>query len=227
MALAILSSVPVITFGVAQVATSGNAWASTATSCTGTGPGQPITFGGPGISDLGAAQVSKKTTSTTGAGTIMCTGKKTGAGTVSASTIKTKSKETCAEDSNPPSPCPATDYVVDSISQFISGASTLWKDAKTESFAIGSSDFIVTLSSSGTASCPSPEQGFTLTGTLTTAPGKFEGKSVTITACLGADSGPHTTGSFGADAVSEFEGNTSILIQTANLDPANSTIAIA
>ena len=56
MAGVVLCSVPVLSFGVAQIATTGTAGAAGNTTCTGTSStGQLITFAPPGISDLGNA----------------------------------------------------------------------------------------------------------------------------------------------------------------------------
>jgi hypothetical protein len=227
LTLIILGSVPVLSFGVAQVVTSGTAGAAT-TVCTGVAPGQTITFASPGISQLGTAQVSKKSKTAVSSGTISCVKKtKTKSGTVPAGTITTKatSADLCQNDSNPPSPCPTGDYVYDSSTEFVSGASTLWKDIKTETWTIGTTTYTDALSASAEATtCASNEAGFNLTGKLT-APAADAGKAATIVACLLGDTGPNTTGNFLADITSEVEGTgPTIVIATATLDPSDSTI---
>ena len=59
MAVIASGAVPVITVGIAQVATSGNAFAKgKATTCTGA-PGT-VTFAPPGLSDLGTASAERE-----------------------------------------------------------------------------------------------------------------------------------------------------------------------
>jgi hypothetical protein len=229
MALAILSSVPVITFGVAQVATSGQAFAVTSTTCTGTGSGQVISFAAPGLSAKGAASSSSKSKVTAGSGTISCTGGVTGSGTVAKTKIKTKSTETCASDSNPPKTCTGhpTYFVYDSALQFAENSGDLAGDIKSESWTIATTTYTATFSSSALASsCASNEAGFTLTGSLT-APAGDAGQSVTVTACLLGDTGTKTTDNTAADINTELGGGkkgNKIVIVTSTLDPSDSTI---
>ncbi len=232
MALAILGSVPVIGAGIVQVASTTIAAAAT-TSCTGTNvEPQVVTFSGSGpqagLSDLGYASTSKKAKTKAGAGSISCLVKgKPKTGTLDAITIKTKSTTTCTSDATPPTPCPAGDYVQGSVAGFSSDASTLYKDIPSESWNVGATDYTAVFTSSATATtCTSPEQGFNLDGHLT-APAADSGKAVAIVACLGTDTGPNTTGSFGNDVISEAGGNTTIYIVTATLDPADSTLSFA
>jgi hypothetical protein len=65
--------------------------------------------------------------------------------------------------------------------------------------------------------CPG-EVGFTIPGQVK---GAFGTKSATITACLGQDTGPGTTNSFGVDLFSP-----SASVVTANIDPANSSATL-
>jgi hypothetical protein len=229
MAVVALSAVPVISIGVTQVAMTGGASAAKVKTTTCTGGAQTVTFAAPGISNTGTAQASKKSTDTTSAApSISCTGKITGTGTTAASNIKSKSTVTCANDTGTkPTPCPTGDYVIDSASQFASGASTLYKDVKTASWTIGSTTYVTSNTGSAQAtSCPSTETGFVLTGKLT-APASQNGKASTITVCLNGDTGPNTTGNFYSDIVSEAFGNTSIVIATATFDPSTSSIVFA
>ncbi len=229
MALAILSSVPVITVGVAQVATSGQAFAQTTTTCTGTGNGQVITFAAPGLSAKGTASSSSKSKVSAGSGTISCTGGVSGSGTVAKTKIKTKSTTTCSSDSNPPSGCTGhpTYFVYDSALQFAENSGDLAADIKSESWTIGGTTFTSTFSSSALAStCASNEAGFTLTGSLT-APAGDAGESVTVTACLLGDTGTKVTHNTAADIETELGGTkkgNKIVIATSTLDPSDSTI---
>ena len=225
MAIVAVGALPILSVGVAQVATSTNAFAAgTTTTCMG-GSGQTVTFAAPGISIQGTAQVSKKSKSSTSSSTGgTCTGKHPGTGTVAGGSIKTVSKVTCATDSNPPSPCPTGDFVYDSASQFVGGASTLVKGVPTTSFTIGSTSYVAANtapaqagSGSGPGNCPAGETGFVLTGALT-APAAQKGAATTITACLSTDSGPGTSGNFFNDVVAELGGNTTMVIQTATID---------
>jgi hypothetical protein len=234
MAIVAVSAVPVLSFGVAQVATSTNAFAAGGkTTCSG-GTSQTVTFAAPGISNQGTASASKKSTSTTSASSGgTCTGKHAGTGTVASGSIKTKTTVTCASDTNPPSPCPSGDFVYDSASQFIGGASTLYKAVKTTSFTVGSMSYVAANTASaqagtgtGPGNCPSSEPGFVLTGHLT-APASQSGKATTVTACLSTDTGPNTTGSFVNDITSEVLGNTTIVITSASIDSATSSIEFA
>jgi hypothetical protein len=235
MTVAILGSIPVIGVGVAQIATTGIAGAKAAETCSGTGTGQVVTFASPGLSNQGTASPSAASKSKTGGGTVSCKGLVKGTGTVTKNKIKSVSTTQCSTDSNPPSPCPTSptdDFVYDSSAQFMSGSSTLYKDIKNQSWKVGATTFAVaafTASSSiepgGT--CGGSEAGFLLSGPLTTGPSSLHGKTVTINACLGTDTGPGTSGSFLADFLAEQGGNTSIIITTATLDPATTTIKIA
>jgi hypothetical protein len=234
MAVVALSAVPVFTAGVAEVATTGNAFAAGLTTCS--GGSQSVTFAAPGISNQGNAQVSKTSVANTSASpTLTCTGKKPGSGTVAASTIKSKSKLLCSADTNPPPACTGnpTFFVYDSSSQFVSGANTLWKSVKTTSWTDGSTTYITANKSSlqaasgtGVGKCPSTEAGFVLKGTLT-APASQSGKATTITACLNTDTGTNTTGSFLNDVTSEVLGNTTIVITSSGFDGTASSIQFA
>ncbi len=199
------------------------------------GGSQTVTFAAPGISNQGTASVSAKSTSTTSAApSITCTGKHAGTGTVASSKIKTKSTVTCASDSNPPSPCPSTDFVYDSAIQFAGGASTLYKAAKTTTWTVGSTTYVAANTSSaqagsgtGVGNCPSTEAGFELIGHLT-APAAQSGKATHITACLNTDTGSGgTTGNFKNDITAEVLGNTSMLITSSGFDGAASSIEFA
>jgi hypothetical protein len=225
MAVVALSAVPVISVGAVSVATSGNAFAAgKSTTCTG-GPGS-VKFAAPGLSDLGTASVSAKSKAKTTAGPITCTGGKKGNGTLAVSKITSTSTTTCASDSTPPSPCPSGDFVYDSAGQFASGSGTLFQSVPTTSWTIGTTTYTASNTGSASATCPTGEVGFVLTGHLT-APASLSGKATTITACLNGDTGTGTSGSFQADLFGELGGNTVTIIKTALFDPAASSIVFA
>ena len=135
MAVVALSSVPVISFGIAQAATSGSAFAA-AKSTTCSGGSQTVTFAAPGLSTQGSAQKSAKSTSTTSAESDTCTGAKPGPGTVAGNNITTTSTTKCSKAPNPPAACTGNPkfWVYDSAVQFASGASTLYKAVPTTTF---------------------------------------------------------------------------------------------
>jgi hypothetical protein len=234
MSVITLSSVPVLSFGVAQLATSGNAFAAGLTTCS--GGTQTVTFAQPGISNQGSAQASKKSTSTTSASpSLTCTGKHAGSGTVAGSVIKTKSTLTCSADTNAPAACTGNPsfFVYDSATQFVGGSSKLFKAVKTTTWTVGSTTYVAANtasktagSGSGVGNCPSTEAGFELTGHLT-APASQSGKATTITACLNTDTGTATTGNFRNDITSEVLGNKTITVFSAAFDGAASSIQFA
>jgi hypothetical protein len=237
MAGVVLCSVPVLSFGVAQIATSGTAGAAASTTCTGT-PGaaaQGVTFAAPGLSNQGAASVSAKSTAKVSSGAITCTGGKPGTGTVLASKVKSTSTEMCTGSTappNPPSPCPAGEFVYDSVSQFLNGGATLNKSAKTTKWTdkgttyVASNTSACSTTTSGCGTCPTGEGGFVLQGHLT-MPASLSGKSTVVTACFEGDAGPNTTGTFVNDVASEAGGNTSIVITSGTFDPVSSSIVFA
>jgi hypothetical protein len=249
MAGVVLCSVPVLSFGVAEVATTGTAFAGPTTLCTGTGSGQVVTFTAPGISNQGIAQASAKSTTKTGAGTLSCkSGSKVKSGSVSPSTIKSKSTETCAGDTNPNGPPAAcagnpTWFVIDDVSGFAAAAGDLKKDLKSVSFKVGTTSYVADTTGSSAATacgtmggsepvctnpptpgyCPDTEVGFFITGHLSTS----TTKSTEITACLNTDTntgGSAPPGNFLQDLTAIAGGNLSITVQTATEDPATSTI---
>jgi hypothetical protein len=194
-----------------------------------------VTFAAPGLSDLGAASISAKSTTTTGASALSCvTGTKPPkAGSLLASKIVSTSTTLCQNDTTPPSPCPSGEFVYDSVAQLAASQGTLFKSDKKTSWKVGSTTYTTKNTGSpaagtgtGPGNCPSGEVGFVLTGKLT-APATQVGKSTEITACLNTDTGPGTSGSFATDVVAEAGGNTAITIVTATLDAANSTIQFA
>jgi hypothetical protein len=239
MAVVALSAVPVLTAGVAQVATSGNSFAAGGTT-TCSGGTQTVTFAAPGISNQGAAQASKTSVSNTSASpSLTCTGKFAGSGTVAASTIKTKSTLLCSADTNtngPPAACTGNPgfFVYDSASQFTTGAPKLFKAVKTTTWTVGSTTYVAANTSSaqaatgtGKGKCPSTEAGFVLTGHLT-APASQSGKATTITACLNTDAGTNTSGTFLNDIAAEtFGNNTTIVITSSGFDGTASSIVFA
>ncbi len=179
--------------------------------------------------------MSAKSTTKTGSGKLSCvTGSKPAkSGTLLAGKITSTSTLMCQNDTNPPPSCPTGEFVYGSISQLLAGQGTLQQSDKKTSWTIGSTTYVAKNTANPTAgtgtgpgNCPSNEVGFVLTGKLT-APASQAGKSTEVTACLLGDTGPNTTGNFLNDVTTAAGGNTSIVIQTASLDPATSTIEFA
>jgi hypothetical protein len=227
MSIVALSSVPVLSFGIAQVATSGNAFAAGKTT-TCSGGAQTVTFAAPGLSTSGSAQKSKNSTAnTSAASSTTCTGAKPGSGTVAGNSITTTSTTKCSKASNPPAGCTGNPkfWVYDSAAQFATGASTLYKAVPTTTFTDNGTTYkIANTKSAQATTCPGTEVGFKLTGTLT-APASQKGKATTITACLNTDTGTDTTGNFKNDVTTEvLNGDPSMVITSASFDPASSSI---
>jgi hypothetical protein len=116
--------------------------------------------------------------------------------------------------------------VYDTVALFVGSFGTLYNEDKTISWKIGSTTYTAqnTASSlagtgSGPGNCGS-EVGFVLAGHLATS----KTATTEITACFKTDTGPGTTGSFAADLATESGGNTSMVIATATLDGATSSI---
>jgi len=107
---------------------------------------------------------------------------------------------------------------------FIAAGGSLKKDLKTIAFTInGGGD---NWKSKGSAevvgapcgTTPVSEVGFQLSGQVT---GQYATKTATILACLGTDTGPGTSGSFGTDF-----GASGLTVLTAGLDPATSNATL-
>jgi hypothetical protein len=234
MAAVVVSSLPVLSFGVAQVATTGTAGAAGSTTCSGT-PGttaEKVTYAPPGISQQGAASISAVSKAHVTSAAITCTGGHPGTGTVAKAVVKTTSTLMCQNDTNPPSPCPSGEFVYDSLGQFASGASTLFKSVPKVTWTIKGVTYVAknTASSAagtgtGPGNCSATEVGFVLTGNLT-SPASLAGHSTEITSCLNGDTGTNTTGNTKADLTAEAT-NTTIVVTSSTFDPATSSILFA
>jgi hypothetical protein len=233
----VVISVPVLSFGVAQIATTGSALAAGGpVTCTGTSAGQVLTYAAPGLSDLGFAQQSDKWKDTAGSAALKCTGNgKHGAGTFYAFKVNATSTTTCASDPNPPQPCPSGDYVYNSVNQYLN-PDTLWKAVPVFVIRIppvpcgdcplplhiDNDASSIASTGSGPGDCPSTELGVVFDGHLSTSPSR----STEITSCYSTDTGPGTSGNYAADFNSELAGNQSIVIQSVTLDGAASSVQI-
>jgi hypothetical protein len=235
MAAIVVISVPVLSFGVAQVATTGNAWASGNTTCTGTA--RVLTFAPPGLSDLGNASAGAKSNDKASSAPLTCTsGTTTSKATFEGFQLALKSTTTCSDDSNPPASCAGKpgDYVYGSAGQYASDADTLYQGAKTVDIwfsphhhpptcyecPVDNTASLVAGTGTGPENCPSTETGFVLTGHLATS----NSEATEITTCLNTDTGTGTSGNFLSDLEAELGGNTGIVVATAT---ATTSVAIS
>jgi hypothetical protein len=200
-----------------------------------------VTFAPPGISKNGSLS-GIKTSSTTATGNSYNCG---GAGMATSPDVNIMSKATAFCDkkvvgqqdnkgANPTSNplCTAQTsktWVYDTASGFASGGTTTLQKAIKKTFlTLGAEVYLLKTTTVAAiapgGSCGS-EVGFLINGQVK-KPKQDKAQTSTVKACLGADTGPGTTGSFAADLISELGGNTGITIATATVDPATSTLHI-
>jgi hypothetical protein len=200
--------------------------------------GGTVTFASPGLSYDGTNSTTlKKTTTTASASLSGCTSPYGTTGNInggSPENITSKSSK-CTAQATPYPGCPAPvkhapkEYNYDSVAAFQStGGSVLAKALKKLSFTIGGTTFdektTVAVEDNPGGACGS-EVGFTIQGTVK-KPKNDKNQTVTANVCLGNDTGsPSDSGNFFLDAASASGGNTAILIATASIDPATSTIS--
>ncbi len=245
MAGVVLCSVPILSFGVAQIVSTGTAGAATTTTCN--GGAQKVTFATPGLSYTGSAEVAQVSTAKTSLNkALKCTGKHKGTGTVAKDKIKTTATTQCS-GVVPPPPAPSgctgnpNDWVYDTVGGLATGAGMLWQEVPTTKWTIGATTYTAANTSSAAAGnytsgpvtqpglCPGAgepngtELGFVLDGTLT-APAADAGQTTEITVCFLGDSGPGTSNNFTNDVVAAAGGNTAITIASASFDQATSSI---
>jgi hypothetical protein len=189
------------------------------------GFGGTVTFGTP-ISANGVATTSKTANPTTvSGGPFTCTGgtaPNTGGGTNGSSFSNLSiagGKNTKLSKSDPRyNKATGTKYVAGTQAEFTASGGTLKKTLKSISFTIaGSPELFKTKGTAEDVGAPcTGEVGFTITGQVKAPP--YADKTATITACLGHDTGPGTTNSFGVDLFSP-----TATIVTAQIDTAIST----
>ena len=183
-----------------------------------------VTFAPPGLDYAGYATANKTSSTTTSTGTLAgggCTG------SVPALSIASKNGK-CVKDPHPPTPaCTKTlKYYYGSVGGFAStGASSILKTLKAFHFTINSVAYVGKATSSKSSSTCPGEVGFTVGGTLKT--GGYTHFS--LNACLGTDTGNNLASggaSFSIDLGDASAGGPD-QIQTANIDPATSTLGIS
>lgn len=173
-----------------------------------------VTFGSVGLSTNGATTPLKKggnNTTVTG-GTFGCAGGLSG--TTPTLTIPNGKNTKISKGV----------YSTGTWAAFISAGGSLKKDLKTIAFTINGGTN--TFKSKGSlevvgAPCgtsPVSEVGFQISGQVV---GTYDTKTATVLACLGTDTGPGTSGSFGTDF-----GASGLTVQTSGLDVATSTATL-
>ena len=107
---------------------------------------------------------------------------------------------------------------------FISAGGSLKKDLKTIAFTIGGgtnnwkSKGSAEIVGAPCGTSPVSEVGFQISGQVK---GQYDTKTATILACLGTDTGPNTSGSFGTDF-----GASGLTVLTSGLDPVTSNATL-
>jgi hypothetical protein len=196
-----------------------------------------VTFASPGISNYGSASASKVSVTTTSpityAGANCGTGGSGPANNISSKSTLKCNKKVPGQDVNGATrpDCVPHDYVYDSAGQFESaGVATIQKALKKLSFTVNGITFAAKTKSAGVSQSGqcSGEIGFVISGTVKAKP--FTYSSFTLVACLGADSGPGTTGSFFSDILTAISGPTPpVTITSATIDGSagESTLSIS
>ncbi len=195
--------------------------------------GGTINFASPGISTNGAvAPVGIKTSSTTTSAISFspCTTLNGhSSGSVAPLTITSKDTK-CAKTANTPVPgCMKGQDYYDTAGQFAgTGPAAIQKALKKLTLVV---DGLVFAGKTGSSALVTPggacgsEGGFQLNGTVKSKPYTYATDS--FLACLGTDTGTNTTGNAVADITAAALGNSTIVVQTANLDTSNSVLHIS
>jgi hypothetical protein len=188
----------------------------------GSGGGGVVTFGTP-ITAAGVPTASKTGVATTISGGNFNCGTGTNNASDAGSTIAggknaknaSYNKKTCASSSSP-SVCDK--YVTGTQAEFEAAGGSLKKGLRIINFTVNG-NAVVFQAKSATEDVGGPcgsDVGFTINGQVKN--GTYAFKTAVVTACLGSDTGPGTTGSFGVDLFSP-----SAKIITAQIDPAFSS----
>jgi hypothetical protein len=191
-----------------------------------------VTFATP-ISAAGELTTSSKSGPTVvGSSSFTCTGGTApntgGAGTDGAGlsikggkNAKNPSYSKSACKANPGNTTDCDKYVTGSQAEFTAAGGSLAKSVKTIPFTIGGqpATFKAKGSSEDVGGPCGGDVGFTITGQVKGAYG--DKTTAQIVACLGADTGPGTTGSFGVDLFSP-----TATVVTATIDPAVSNATL-
>ncbi len=195
-----------------------------AVNCTVSGS---ATFPAPGLSASGSISATSKTSVTTASASFG------GCGGSSALSVNISSKNTkCKGANNPQAPCAVKKtYLYDTESGFATtGTTSIQKALKKITLHVGGRTYQTKTSAASSTGCTAPppgpggvqqETGFKIVGTVK-SPKQDKGQTVTLIACLGADTGPGTTGSFTSDLLLGTG-----TIASATIDGATSTLSIS
>jgi hypothetical protein len=195
-----------------------------------------VTFATP-ISAAGTLTTSSKSNPTTvSGGTFTCSGgiapntggtgsDGSGLSIKGGKNAKNASYSKAACKANPSNTTDCDKYVTGSQNEFAGSGATLAKSLKTIPFTINGAPATFKAKSAneeiggvqGPGGCPG-EVGFQILGSVK---GGFGTKTAQVTACLGQDTGPGTTNSFGVDLFSP-----TAHVVTANIDPVTSNATL-
>jgi hypothetical protein len=180
-----------------------------------------VLFAPPGLSKNGTFSTTAKTSQVHTSGTNFgggCTG------SIPTQTITSKSTK-CKAAGNPNAGCAGKGYNYDNESTFASPATiaTITKSLKKLSFTLDGVSYQSKTTGASELVCTNGDVGFKISGTIK-KPKQDKGQASVATVCLGADSGPGTTGNFFADL-----GSGTGTIATAAIDPSTggSTVTIS
>ncbi len=210
-------AMPLGAVAVTGITTAGVAGAATTCSVAGT-----VTFAAPGISHNGAAGPSKTSTTTTSGTTFGggCTG---GSPAMNITSKSTKcDKHTAGLPSSNPA-CTPGNYGYGSWANFASGGTAaIQKSLKKLSFTLNGTAFKTKTTGASVIGCPGSEAGFKLVGTVS-SPKADKGQTSTLSACLGVITGTglNPGDNFGMAALDQIG-----TVQTAQIDPATSTVTV-
>jgi hypothetical protein len=193
-----------------------------------------VTFAGPnGLTHDGTVTTAK--TSTTNTSTTSFDGPSCGTGgSTPGKAITSKNSKCSGTNTGTPATvvvpgCVKKSYYYGTAASFVgTGAANLKKALKSVTLTVNGITFAgktSTTSSIAPGGACGSEAGFLVSGKVKATGQAY--KTFQLRACLGADTGPNTTGDFFTDFATELGGNTTIGIQTAAIDHATSQLTIS
>jgi hypothetical protein len=191
-----------------------------------------VNFFAPGLSYAGLASKTIKSTSTTTADETLgsVSGQPACTGTGADNTITSKATKCKGTDNPTTNPaCVAKEYGYDSWGDYAAGGvKSVKASLKTTTFTVNGTSYTAKTKKAAAVGCDSgAEVGFSVSGAVTSEPGK--GDAVTLTACLGTVTGsglpahPTFKGELVANSSGPGDGST---VASAQVDPAFSTVEI-
>jgi len=208
------------------VASAGTPLPSPTLTCSASGT---VTFAAPdGITANGT--VGKAKTSTTNTSETTFAGPNCGTGGSTPAKAITSKATKCTAANEPYQGCVVKEYDYGSAGSFAgTGASALGKALKSVALTVNDLAFKGTTKTTSAIEpggvCGS-DVGFQLNGTVKPPKG-YTYKTFSLAVCLAADTGANTSGDFFTDLAAELNGNATIQIQTANIDPSDSVLTIS